>query len=92
MNAISDVSDYIKEKNDIMKQNHTFFFLQTLKNIGFHTLQNIFDALLNEQACFYRIYMKLLGIKHVQSLRKLCIYFFAFGMMNYARMTLVYLS
>ena len=68
------------------------FFLQTLKNIGFHTLQNIFDALLNEQACFYRIYMKLLGIKHVQSLRKLCIYFFPFGMMNYARMTLVYLS
>ena len=31
MNAISDVSDYIKEKNDIMKQNHTFFFFIFLK-------------------------------------------------------------
>ena len=40
MNAISDVSDYTKEKNDVVEQKHTSH-LETLKNIGFDTLQDI---------------------------------------------------
>ena len=58
VNAISDVSDYTKEKNDVVKQKHTNL-LETLKNIDFDTLQNILDVSLNNQASFYRIYMKL---------------------------------
>ena len=58
MNAISDVSDYTKEKNDFVMPKHTGL-LETLKNVGFSTLQNIFDASLNNQASFYCIYMKL---------------------------------
>ena len=60
MNAISDVFDHTKEKNDVVKQKHTSL-LETLKNIGFDTLQNMFDVSLNNQARFYRIYMKLLN-------------------------------
>ena len=77
--------------------------METLKNIGLDTLQDIFDVSLNNQACFYRIYMKLfesilLYIRatreqswelHLYSLHKLCP---AFDMMNYARITPVYLS
>ena len=44
MNAISDVSDYTKEKNDVVKQKHTSH-LETLKNIGFDTLQDISEYL-----------------------------------------------
>ena len=58
VNPISDVSDYTKEKNDVVKQKHTNL-LETLKNIDFDTLQNILDVSLNNQASFYRIYMKL---------------------------------
>ena len=57
MKAISDVSDYTEEKNDVVKQKHASL-LETLKNIGFDTLQNKFDVSLNNQACFYCIYMK----------------------------------
>ena len=54
MNAISDISDYTKEKNDLALQKHTSLF-ETPKNIVFDTLQNILDVLLNNQARFYRI-------------------------------------
>ena len=104
MNAISDVSDYTKEKNDFVKPKHTSL-LETLKNVGFSTLQNIFDASLNNQASFYCIYMKLfestLFIRaireeswelHLYSLHKLCPYFFAFDTTNCGRMISVYLS
>ena len=97
MNAIS-VSDYTKEKNDFVKPKHTSL-LETLKNVGFSTLQNIFDASLNNQASFYCIYMKLfestLFIRaireeswelHLYSLHKLCPYFFAFDTTNCGRM------
>ena len=47
--------------NDVVKQKHTSF-LETLKNIGFNTFQDTFDASLNNQAGFYRIYMKLFWI------------------------------
>ena len=105
MNAISDVSDYTKEKNDVVKQKHTIH-LETLKNIGFDTLQNISDVSLNNRTRFYRIYIKLFESilllihatreqsweLHLYSLHKLCPYFFAFDMTNYARMTPIYLS
>ena len=56
VNAISDVSDYTKEKYNIVKQKHTSL-LETLKNIAFHTFtQNIFQVSLNNQACFYCIH------------------------------------
>ena len=101
MNAISDVSGNTKEKNDAVNQKHTSL-LETLKNIGFDILtQNTFDASLNKQVRFYRIYMTLfdsilLFIRatreqswelHLYILHKLCPYFFAFYMINYARMT-----
>ena len=54
MNAISDISEYTKEKNDLAQQKHTSLF-ETPKNIVFDTLQNILDVLLNNQARFYRI-------------------------------------
>ena len=60
MNAISDVSAYTKEKNDVVKQKDTIH-LETLKNIGFDTLQNKSAVSLNNRARFYRIYMKLLN-------------------------------
>lgn len=53
--AISDVSDYTKEKNNVIKQKYASF-QETLKNIGFDTLQNIVDASLNKQAHFHHVY------------------------------------
>ena len=41
MKAISDVSDCAKGKKDVVKQKHSSL-LETLKNIGFDKLQNIF--------------------------------------------------
>ena len=41
MKAISDVSDCAKGKKDVVKQKHSSL-LETLKNIGFDNLQNIF--------------------------------------------------
>ena len=58
MNAISDASDYTKEKNDVVKQNHTSH-LETLKNIGFDTLKTYLKYLCDNQARFHSIYMKL---------------------------------
>ena len=98
VNAISDVSDYTKEKYNIVKQKHTSL-LETLKNIALNTFtQNIFQVSLNNQACFYCIYMKLfesillfIGATrehswelHLHSLHNLWPYFFAFNMTNYA--------
>ena len=105
INIIFDFSDHTKVKNDVVEQKHTSL-LETLKNMGFDTLQNILDVSLNNQARFYCIYTKLfesilLFIRatreqswelHLYSLHKLSPYFFAFDMTNYARMTPVYLS
>ena len=104
MNAISDASDYIKEKNDVVKQNHNSH-LETLKNIGFDTLKTYLMYLCENQARFYSIYMKLFESNllfmsttreqswelHLYSLHKVCPFFFAFDITNYAKMTPVYL-
>ena len=55
INAISDVFDYTKEKNNVIKQKYASF-QETLKNLGFDTLQNIVDACLNKQAHFHHVY------------------------------------
>ena len=91
--------------NAVVKENHRAI-LQLIKSIELESLQKNFDASLTKQTKFYRNYMKLfetllLFIRasreqswnlHLQSLHLLCPYFFAFDMLNYARMTPVYLS
>ena len=48
-------------KNEWCCQEKAYRSLETLKNIGFSTLQDLFDVS-NNQAGFYRIYMKLFWI------------------------------
>ena len=48
-------------KNEWCCQEKAYRSLETLKNIGFTTLQDLFDVS-NNQAGFYRIYMKLFWI------------------------------
>ena len=59
MNTISDLSDYVKEKKDHVKDNHKYL-LDDMQSIKFTALQNAFDKSLKDQANFYRIYLKLL--------------------------------
>ena len=77
-----------------------------MRSIRLTALQDAFDKSLKNQAKFYCIYMKLLETillfiqatreqsweLHLYSLQQLCLYFFAFNMTNYLRLTLVYLS
>ena len=90
MKAISDVSDCTKGKKDVVKQKHTSL-LETMKNIGFDNLQNIFW-------CFFKQPNMLLSYLHEAFWINLVIYLyyqrtvFVFDMTNYARMTPVYVS
>lgn len=54
MNTISDLSDYVKEKKDHVKDNHKYL-LDDMQSIKFTALQNAFDKSLKDQANFYRI-------------------------------------
>ena len=105
IDAVSNVSEYSKENKDIIRHNHEDV-LDVMKSIDFSVLQDDFDKSLDNQAKFYLIYMNLferilLFIRatrkeswelHLRSLHELCPYFFSFDMINYARMTPVYLS
>ena len=77
-----------------------------MEEISLSELQSQFDSSLSNQARFYCNYMDLFEVillfirasreqsweLHLQSLNLLCGYFFAFDMLNYARMTPVYLA
>ena len=77
-----------------------------MEEINLSELQSQFDLSLSNQARFYHNYMDLFEVillfirasreqsweLHLQSLNLLCPYFFAFDMLNYARMTPVYLA
>ena len=77
-----------------------------MEEINLSELQSQFDSSLSNQARFYPNYMDLFEVillfirlsreqsweLHPQSLNLLCPYFFAFGILNYARMTSVYLA
>ena len=72
-----------------------------MEKINLSELQSQFDSSLSNQARFYRNYMDLFEVVlllirvsreqswklHLQSLILLCPFFFAFDMLNYARMT-----
>ena len=97
--------EYSKENKDIIRHNHQDV-LDVMKSINFSILQDDFDKSLDNQAKFYLIYMNLferilLFIRatieeswelHLKSLYELRPFFFSFYMINYARMTPVYLS
>ena len=103
--AISSVPEYAKKNKEITRHNHQDL-LDGMNSINFAGLQDDFNKSLNNQAKFYRIYMNLfetilLFIRatreeswklHLRSLHELCPYFFSFDMVNYSRMTPVYLS
>ena len=105
IDAVSNVPEYSKENKDIIRRNHQDV-LDVMKYTNFSILQDDFDKSLDNQVKFYLIYMNLferilLFIRatreeswelHLRSLHELCPFFFSFDMINYARMTPVYLS
>ena len=94
----------IQEKTEIKKYHEEVKTL--LNNMNIVGLRNNFECHLSNQSTFYCNYMKLferllLFIRasrqqcwqlHLASLHELCPYFFVFDMLNYARLTPVYLS
>ena len=105
VNAITDVSKYQKEAEARLKENHKNL-MEIFQTLDFELLQQKFNESLIHQAKFYNNYMTmfeslLLFIRasreqswqlHLTSLHSLCPYFFAYDMVNYARMKPVYLS
>ena len=103
--SILDISEYLNEQEEKIKQNHENV-RHLMKEINLSESQSQFDSSLSSQARFYRNYMDLFEVVlffirgsreqswdfHLQSLNLLCRYCFAFDMLNYARRTLVYLA
>ena len=103
--AISNVPQYAKVNKKIIRHNRQDL-PHGIKLINFAGLQDDFDKSLNNQAKFCWIYMNLfetilLFIRatreeswklHLRNLHELCPYFFSFDMVNYSRITPVYLS
>ena len=89
-----------------MLQRNNKNLLERLQNAKFYLLQKEFDRKMENQARYYRNYMAafeilLLFIRasrqqswelHLEALNEMVPYFFAFDMLNYARLTPVYLS
>ena len=103
--AITGLNDYRNaEKVELIKTHESLVAI--LQSLNFQEIQNNFDASLNHEAQFLRIFMRmfeylLLFIRatrqqmwelHLVSLHELLKYFFAFDMMNYARLTPVYFA
>ena len=105
IDAVSNVLEYSKENKYIIRHNHQDV-LNVMKSTNFSVLQDDLDKSLENQAKFYLIYMNLferilLFIRatreeswelHLRSLHELSPFFVSFDMINYARMTTVYLS
>ena len=103
--AVTGLNDYRNaEKVELIKTHESLVAI--LQSLNFQEIQNNFDASLNHEAQFLRIFMRmfeylLLFIRatrqqmwelHLASLHELVKYFFAFDMQNYARLTPVYLA
>ena len=105
INAITSLSDYHSKTKGVVQSNHEKL-LDIIDSVDLYHTQQQFDNTLTHQSNFYRNYMLLfeslllfirasreqLWNLHLNSLHSLCPYFFAFDMLNYARMTPVYLS
>ena len=92
-------------ENSLLKETHNKI-KSVLLSVNFRTLQSNFDELLKNQARFFRNYMKVfehlllflhatrqqIWTLHLTSLHVLSRYFFAYDMINYARITPVYLA
>ena len=105
INAITSLSDYHSKTKGVVQSNHEKL-LDIIDSVDLYHTQQQFDNTLTHQSKFYRNYMLLfeslllfirasreqLWHLHLNSLHSLCPYFFAFDMLNYARMTPVYLS
>ena len=103
--AITGLNDYRNaRKVELIKAHESLVAI--LQSLNFQEIQNSFDASMNHEAQFLRIFMRmfeylLLFIQatrqqmwklHLASLHELVKYFFAFDMQNYARLTPVYLA
>ena len=104
INGITAIENYKQSKGRLI-ENHQKL-IELISSIDFITLQTEFDEQLNNQAKFLRNYMSLFETLllflrasrqqnwelHLVSLHNLCKYFFAFDMINYARLTPVYIA
>ena len=104
-NSVLDISEYSNKQERKIKQNYENF-LYLMEEINLSELKRQFDLSLLNQARSYQNYMDLFEVillftrasrkqsweLHLQSLNLLCPYFFAFDMLNYARITPVYLA
>lgn len=105
VNAITSLSDYHSNTKRVVQLNHEKL-LEAIESVDLINMQEEFDNSLTHQSKFYRNYMLLFELLllfirasreqswnlHLNTLHNLCPYFFAFDMLNYARMTPVYLS
>ena len=103
--AITGLKDYRNaEKVELIKTNESLVAIR--QSLNFREIQNNFDALLNHEAQFLHIFMRMFEYLsrfiratrqqmlelHLASLHELVKHFFAFDMQNYARLTPVYLG
>ena len=105
INAVTIIENQKQECNESLKENHQKL-IELIASIDFISLRTEFDKQLTNQAKFLRNYMSLfetllLFIRasrqqswelHLASLHHLCKYLFAFDMINYARLTPVYIA
>ncbi|XP_066919527.1 uncharacterized protein [Clytia hemisphaerica] len=105
VHSISEVSAYSSSNKIKIEKAHDSI-QDVLTKIDFAKLQKDFDTTLVNQSKYMRSFMRLFEVLllfirasrdqlwnlHLQTLHSLCPYFFAFDMLNYARMTPVYLS
>ena len=105
INAITIIENQKQECNESLKENHQKL-IELISSIDLISLQTEFDKQLTNQAKFLRNYMSLFETLllfihasrqqnlelHLASLYHLCKNFFAFDMINYARLTPVYIA
>ena len=105
INGITAIENYKQESKERLIENHQKL-IELISSIDFITLQTEFNEQITNQAKFLRNYMSLFETLllflrasrqqnwelHLVSLHNLCKYFFAFDMINYARLTSVYIA
>ena len=105
INAITIIENQKQERHERFRENHQKL-IELISSTDFISLQTEFDEQLPNQAKFLRNYMSLLETLllfilasrqqnwdlHLASLHHLFKYLFAFDMINYARLTPVYIA
>ena len=105
VNSVLDISEYSNKQEEKIKQNHENV-PHLMEEINLSELLSQFDSNLSNQARFHCNYMNLFEVilifirtskeqswqLHLQNLNLVSPYFFASDMLNYARMTPVYLA